>query len=642
MMQDDLRERDDLQVFICMSQVWGEEYSFFFAEYVLPSFLSQGNLGEGHSCKYEFHLFTTKQDWKRIDRYPSIRALEGVTNLVVRFIELEKGRNTFDVMNECQEKIAREAQDRDLPAIYLQPDAILSDGCIRSVVAHWRNGIRCFLIPGVRANKESFVPKLYMNRDLSSGVVSLKSAEIVDHLVGNLHEISASLCIDSEFFSSHPSHVYFVDEGKGLAAVCAHVHPLMVHATLRAGFDRSTLDGVYVHNAVSDKRLIHTVYDSGECVVVEISSSKKNFGEYLAQKFDWMNYMAWAIKFTTPTQRYFMLQPYLLKGTSWENGCSVEKRARGFIDHFHEQMKSRFSSWYWRNLLGSSFDKASHVMRMIGNRISRLPYIGTGFRCTVSCYVRLRVFAGKIRNNVRLHISHFKREKWINEYGAQEMHPIYIDSCAVNSEISQVIRKTGNILNFMVLNESLRFNIGNNIKKNESIEVKSFADFNHAKMVLRRGKIFSSYDAVLLIDTDYDLIQFFSEIHAECFEGLRNVILVVSYVNPDLIFSKKRKFRTGDKVISFLESYGSEYLTYIYSPRINDVIWIPGFLYKIEAIKKFAMLCCSCALWGRRFFVEGRQYQVSESGADRRWSYAVCRLQKDQLSAIVSKMNQKI
>ena len=309
----DLREQGGGPVFICMSQVWGEEYSIFFAKYVLPSFLSQGNLAcEGLFC-FEFNLFITKEDWERVKSYPSMVYLDKITELRVRFIEIGDNNHTFDVMNECQEIIAFESQKRDLPAIYLQPDAILSDGCIRGIVNHWKNGIRCILVPGVRASKETFIPNLYKENLISDGVVALTPREIVDALIDNLHDISHSLCIDSEFFSNHPSHVYFVEKGKGMAAVCAHVHPLMVHATSKTDFGGSTLDDVYVHRAVSDKNLIHAVYDSDECIVIEISSSEKNFGEYTAQNFDWAAYIGWLWRFTSRTQRHFMLKPYFLQ-----------------------------------------------------------------------------------------------------------------------------------------------------------------------------------------------------------------------------------------------------------------------------------------------------------------------------------------
>ena len=99
--------------FLLMTQVWGMEFCHLFGSVVLPSFLSEGNIGSIDDTS-EFLIFTTGDDAKYLKEFASIQSLE--KTLTVRYEIIDNPyKNMYEVMNDCQEAVAIEAAERDLP-----------------------------------------------------------------------------------------------------------------------------------------------------------------------------------------------------------------------------------------------------------------------------------------------------------------------------------------------------------------------------------------------------------------------------------------------------------------------------------------------------------------------------------------------
>lgn len=454
-------------VFLCMTQVWGREFTSLFGECVLPSFVSEKNLGCG-LAEFEFLIFTTPDDAAFLKTFPSYERLQECVKVRFEYIDQQQGKDFYVIMNDCQEAVAKEAEERDIPAVYLQPDAMITDGCLQRLVELWQSGYRCVMVPGIRATKETFVPALLEQYPQQNGVITAPPRGTVDLLMNNLHHISESLLSDSKTFTTHPSHIYFKDEQKGMAAVCAHVHPLLVHAQKKCDFSQGTLDDKYVDNVISDSRQIYVVYNSDEFAIVEISSREKTLGDtwYKENRLCLKAYYNWLLRSTTQTQIRLRSKPYLIKGSHWEENSKVIKTAKKLIK---ETTGLRLIIMQrWRNLNIKIAEKSHAIQQYFEKIRENEGVINTGIKILLYMVLIFIGTASRIRANA-VYFYHslystFKKVKiryWISYSGVEKWHPTYLELTPIKDIAIDWCKKLPPSSNIAVIGDTYRLRLSN-------------------------------------------------------------------------------------------------------------------------------------------------------------------------------------
>lgn len=330
---DELTDESAPQM-IAVTPVWGRPFISLFGAVVLPSFLSQSNfpyLGR----KLLFVLYTTKEDLELLNSYPSFKLLLAFVQVRIEYLE-QNFEKPHVIMSQCEEAIAKEAALSDVPAIYLQPDAMLSDGAIKKMFDIWQEGYRVILVPGIRVEKETFLEKVRNYLDDDASVLTIEPRNLMRHTISSLHPISKSLLVDSKQLASHLSHLYWRVGESGLLGLCAHIHPILVHAESElVHFEGDTLDGGYVASACLDSDKYYIVSDTDDFAVVEISPSSKRLEPIVNRDFNVANYRKWVRNHCGVNHKLYLSHTFFFKADDvspeWEPALKDVESIRGKV-----------------------------------------------------------------------------------------------------------------------------------------------------------------------------------------------------------------------------------------------------------------------------------------------------------------------
>ncbi len=545
-------------VFLCMTQVWGREFTTLFGQCVLPSFVSENNLGCG-LADFEFLIFTTPKDEELLKTFPAYLRLVERAKVRFEYINKKQGKDFYVIMNDCQEAVAKEAEQRDIPAVYLQPDAMITDGCLKRLVELWQSGYRCIMVPGIRATKETFVPALMEKYSVSEGVITAPPRGTVDLLLNNLHHISESLLADSEIFTTHPSHIYFKDNQKGMAAVCAHVHPLLVHAQRKCDFAEGTLDDKYVDNVIANSDQIYAVYSSDEFAIVEISSREKTLGDtwYSENKLCLKTYYGWLLRSTTQTQIRLMRKPYLIKGSHWDENSEVIENAKNLIKDttgFRLMIVKRWKS------LKVLIEKKTYAIQQYFENNKENPTIIR--RCTVSL-LRLVFVPIKIIMFIQVNIlfiynflvSRYRKIKatyWISFSGVEKWHPTYLELTPIKDIAVDWCKKLSPSSDVAVIGDTYRLRMSNSFNRFVGMVSRPIYGYGHMEYLAKaRHKIKADHACFILYQNDEDNLNRYSEIIGNV--EAKDIVLII-ILKADCDNLSRRANVTYDNTSSFISS----------------------------------------------------------------------------------------
>ncbi|MGE0229969.1 MAG: hypothetical protein AB7U23_15825 [Dehalococcoidia bacterium] len=249
--------------------VWGDVYLDLFTSIVLPSQQTEGNLhGLARRANATYKVYTVPGDVPRLEEALSdLRRHMPVE--VVPVVALET-KNHHLAISRCHRLASQAAAREGAALVFLTPDAIWTEGSFTGIVDLQEQGKRVILMPGIRVEKESFLPG-YRRALAERGGESLPPRELIRLAMPTLHPISRSVCWDSTHFSTHPSHLYWRVGERGLLAHCFHLHPLLIDAGGRGLDFKGTIDDDFVHRVAPDTSEVHVVEDSDQMAVLEIS-----------------------------------------------------------------------------------------------------------------------------------------------------------------------------------------------------------------------------------------------------------------------------------------------------------------------------------------------------------------------------------
>ena len=293
-------------------QVWGRQYTELLVMALLPSLATPGNFG-ALPARSELLIYAPESDSEIIRAAPVFTTVQRM--VAVRFIPilLLPDLGTHELMSACHRLAISEASRMARPLVFLAPDTVMSDGALARLVELAAKGVEAVVLPGIRVISETFLPALCAAFPAdATHARAVEPANLIRLMLPHLHPITEACLWNSPDASVHPSHIYWEVEGRGLLAMCAHIHPIMVCPVRSDTEFVSTIDGDYLTEAVSSFDRLHIITDSDEMLILELSSYFRTLAPNTGEPFQMKEVLRWMTAMTTPLHRRFLAYDFLL------------------------------------------------------------------------------------------------------------------------------------------------------------------------------------------------------------------------------------------------------------------------------------------------------------------------------------------
>lgn len=300
--------------------VWGARYCRTLIDIVLPTLLSPGNLPAcRHRATSVFKFQTLPEDAAWLAGQPLVARLRELIEVEFDVIHPEDRacvtqESAYYAMSVFHRHAIRRAIPENAYMVFMTADAIVSDGSFRTLERYAEQGADCVVLCGVRCLLDDARPELLAALEAGQG---LSARWMTDLLLRHPHPLAQAMTWGAPVFNSgFPGHLYWFGEN-GILAHGWHLHPWMIRATPGTDDFLSTIDADYVAKAHEAGLKIHTVQDSDEVCVVELSP-RGHLAEVLLKEgpMDVPRVLNWAAQCCKPVHRAFFRQPIVFKGTA--------------------------------------------------------------------------------------------------------------------------------------------------------------------------------------------------------------------------------------------------------------------------------------------------------------------------------------
>ncbi len=333
--------------------VWGESFCRLFLDVSLPSHLSPNNipgLSGLDACHY--HIVTLRDDKALIEKSPAYRKLCEIMPVTISVYEGPMDV-IHDAMTECYRIGIRLADDRNVPAVMLNPDLIWADGSLTRLEQICAAGHRVVQTTGLRLLKDTFAPQV-MSRYLSPDGASLQitSRQLAGLAMKHLHPIVRNHLWEEGEGELMPANLYWRVGDDGILARCFHLHPLLVYPERKHVYFSGTVDDDFVQTACPKGGNEYVVEDSDDILACEISAWEHSIHTtYHKGKID--DIVAWAEASTSDHHRKLVRHPIRFhhEPLSVEKWGPVEARSDKVIDEVLELLKRPWPILLARNPL---------------------------------------------------------------------------------------------------------------------------------------------------------------------------------------------------------------------------------------------------------------------------------------------------
>ena len=278
--------------------VWGERFVGDFLDVILPLHLSPGNVRAlARRTGSAYVVYTSQRDVALFERDSCFQRMRRLVDTQIRIIP-EPISTPHTAMSDCYRDAIVKAKG-DVGLVILAADSIVADGTLETLgaLADW--GKRCVFVAGPRLVAESFSAAIRNRRSVIDGGLAIAPREMSELGLAHLHPISNSHCWDSDYFNTHPSHLYWKIEDEGLLARCFHLHPILVRPVDNVNF-RSTIDDDYIVHACADPETIHVVTDSDEVCAFSMTPRDTIVGNGRPHRSSAAYVAWWSYQFTKP------------------------------------------------------------------------------------------------------------------------------------------------------------------------------------------------------------------------------------------------------------------------------------------------------------------------------------------------------
>lgn len=260
--------------------VWGQRFTRFFLDAVLPSQLAPDGLpGMRHLDGALYQIFTTAADAAVIAADPAFARLSALMRVSFTVVTPEAEPllmgDRYAAMTAFHRRAVAEASVVGAYLVFLAPDAIFSAGTFAHIERRAELGDELVVIGGARAVIDEAAPVIEERFRRPDGTVSIPSRDLVRLMMDHPHPISKSLRWGApEFRCKEASHLYwFAKDNTAFVAHCWHLHPVLVRSSPGSSSFSDTIDGDYVLRAVRDPERVHVIQSSEDACVLEFSHS---------------------------------------------------------------------------------------------------------------------------------------------------------------------------------------------------------------------------------------------------------------------------------------------------------------------------------------------------------------------------------
>jgi hypothetical protein len=300
--------------------VWGNEYTRFFAEICLPTFLAPGNIPAlPLADRHAFHIYTTPDDRAAIEVSPAYHHLARhmqVNFHRVRVLDPTRHANPLAVQSDCYRRAIRAGDAADRAMFFMTPDMIIADGSLRNLAAMAdRPNVRAVLGTGVRLVKDTVEPHLLAHHRAPDGAIAIAPRALVRVLLEHMHPMARAHFYrpDEGDGNLRLSNLYWRAGEEGIVARCFHLHPYLVYPRVKNALFTSTVDGDYIESACPDMAETYVSDDSDEFCVCELTAASRTSASY-PRTAPVGKFTAWMRDRTTPRHRALITKTLRLHG----------------------------------------------------------------------------------------------------------------------------------------------------------------------------------------------------------------------------------------------------------------------------------------------------------------------------------------
>lgn len=301
--------------------VWGERFTRFFLDVVLPSQLAPDGLPAMRRLEGAiYRIYTTVADAAVVAADPAFIRLS--TLMPVSFTVVEAGAEAllsidrYAAMTAFHRHAVSEASSCGAYLMFLAPDAIFSAGAFAYIESRAELGDELVVIGGTRAVIEDAAPMVTTRFRRPDGTISIAPRDLVRLMIDFPHPISKSVRWGaSEFRCEEASHLYwFADDETAFVAHCWHLHPVLVRARPGSNDFSETIDGDYVLRTVSAPERVHVIQSSDDACVLEYSQ-RSHWAELTGTPipFSYDRMLSWVARGTNRLHRRFFDKPILFR-----------------------------------------------------------------------------------------------------------------------------------------------------------------------------------------------------------------------------------------------------------------------------------------------------------------------------------------
>ncbi len=261
---------DRPRVFHLVTQVWGEAFCDALTSICIPALLSPGNipaLAADWPCR--FIVYTREEDIARITSTPAFERLRALVAVDFKVIDATLGIDKYSAMSGIHHRVLAAAAFEQAAIVWLVPDAVWSDGALRTVARAARAGKRAVMQPALRVVKETALPVLQAKQGHS--VVSFTARELVALAMEHMHPYYRACFWDAPQFIKDPALTFWRVGEEGMLARAFHLHPLMLFPSRLPGSPFMTFDDELLLNTCPNYDDFHVIEDSDDGFHIDLT-----------------------------------------------------------------------------------------------------------------------------------------------------------------------------------------------------------------------------------------------------------------------------------------------------------------------------------------------------------------------------------
>ena len=278
--------------------VWGAEYVRTFLTYSLPTQLSPRNIPGLAPGRHTYTLFTTREDFQRIEQDPLFRRLGDTVSVDVIYIDEDlkqdsprDGGHKYEVKSNCYRRAFAKAADTGAAVVPSNADIAFADGFFHTLETLVAEGKRAVQIPGPRGLREPIGQTLIANHRASTGEVVIGPVELAALWLKHIHPLLDMHFVEGpEGGKFNPSHLYWRVGDEGIIARCFNLHPYIVHPRSATTQFTTTVDDDLIEKMALRKGERFIARDSRQIFCCELSPPEQYVGD-LAKRGDLQRYV---------------------------------------------------------------------------------------------------------------------------------------------------------------------------------------------------------------------------------------------------------------------------------------------------------------------------------------------------------------